>query len=136
MRSLADNPDYAKTLRERWNHAFQAIGGQVAKSRNVPVIVGSQDFTFPLLVDEVLFSMILAGTLAIAGSIFLTLLVTLGDWALTLISTLIMAVVLSVTVCLKLFVSAPVMDLLDVFVLVALVGKHRTHRKRYVNIMF
>jgi hypothetical protein len=111
----------------RWESALRHHGAHVANNNgnSIPTILGSTDFMFPLLVSEVLSSIVIAGALAVAGSIFLIFVFTFGNLFLTLVGTLIMVVILAVAICIKLYAASPVFDLLDVFILVALTGNIR-----------
>jgi hypothetical protein len=120
--SLTSDPNLAVSLSDKWQRAFSQHGMIYSSRFHIPGIIGSSEFTFPLLSAEVLFSIILACIISAAGFVLLLVVFTKADLGLTFGGTLAMVTVVAVTVCAHVFVFRGDFDLLDVVVLVAVIG--------------
>lgn len=109
-------------LSDRWTNAFNKHGSNNAKKYNLPIIIGSTEFTFPMLASEVLFSIELSTIISVAGFIFLLFVFTKADIGLTLLGTLAMITIIAVSVCIHEYVFVGEFDLLDIVVLIAVMG--------------
>jgi len=119
--SLNSNPKTASEIYSRWRSAFSDYGSASARKYQVPVIVGSQAFTVPMLAEEVLNSIIFAGIVSVSGFVGCILLFT---WSLsvTAMGSLLIVEVAAITICVHQIIVATAFDLLDVVVIVAIVG--------------
>ena len=119
--SLDAHPGAASEIYHRWNTAFQSYGNNYAMKYKVPVIIGSQAFTVPILAQEVLDSIIIAGIVSVSGFVGCILLFT---WrvSVTILGSLLIAEVAILTICFHKVIIPMTFDLLDVVVIVAIVG--------------
>jgi len=119
--SLNSNPKTASEIYSRWRSAFSSHASGSAKEYKVPVIVGSQAFTVPILAEEVLNSIIFAGIVSVSGFVGCILLFT---WSLsvTAMGSLLIVEVAAITICIHQLVVPLAFDLLDVVVIVAIEG--------------
>lgn len=132
--NMLAHPDLAVTLNSRWQSAFEAHSssssaslsslGKVegSPSYNIPIISGSDEFTFPLLASEVLSSIILATIISVCGFVGLLGLFSFFDVSTMIFGTYTMLYVLAVAFCIHLYAFDATVDLLDIVVLIAVVG--------------
>jgi len=122
LSSLQADPAYAAAVSEKWQQAFVNNGARFAFKMRVPLLVGSSDFAYPLLAQELKTSIELAVLISVSGIVLLLVLFTLCDVGLVVLGSLAMVTTLAVTVCLHIYLFTAVLDLLDIVVLVALMS--------------
>ena len=124
--SLQSNPAFVSGIKDKWQSAFTGThsggSGSNANQYGVAIVVGSQDFAYPILAAELVTSIELAIIISIAGIIFLLMVFTFVDVGMIILGTLAMVATLVVTICCHIYFFARVVDLLDVVVLVALMS--------------
>ena len=124
--SLQSDPSYASAVEQKWENAFTGTysggPGSNAKSYGVSIVVGSEDFAYPLLAEELILSIELAILISVVGIVFLLVVFTFCDVGMSIIGTLAMVTTLTVTVCVHIYTFTNVIDLLDIVVLVALMS--------------
>lgn len=120
--SLMSDTPLAIKLSNRWNDAFASHGSTYANQYGIPTVVGSSEFTFPMLASEVLFSIELAAFVSGLGFILLLCIFTSADVGLTLLGTLAMFVIIIVAICIHEYFFVGDFDLLDIVVLIAIMG--------------
>lgn len=109
-------------MQNKWKSFFSDNAAKEANRYGVPITVGSSDFTYPILAIEVYNSIILACIISVAGFFGLLWLFTYSDFALILLGTLSMILILVVVLCVHLVFFSNVVDLLDIVVLVAVIS--------------
>jgi len=87
---------------------------------NIPVIVGSDEFTLPILANEVYRSILLAGLISLVGFVGL---IAVFTWSLklTIIGSYLMCLILFVTLIVHVYLH-PNIDLLDIVIIIAIIG--------------
>ena len=120
--SLMSDTALAIQLSDRWNDAFSKHGSTYANKYGIPSVIGSSEFTFPMLASEVLFSIELSTIISVIGFIVLLCLFTSADIGLTLLGTLAMLVIVIVSICIHEYFFPGDFDLLDIVVLIAIMG--------------
>lgn len=124
--SLQSNPSFVSGIKDKWQDAFTGTysggPGSNADKYGVSIVVGSNDFAYPILAEELVISIELAIIISIAGIVFLLMIFTFMDVGMIILGTVAMVATLIVTVCCHIYFFIRVVDLLDVVVLVALMS--------------
>ena len=109
--SLYDDVSFGLKLQERWNDAFQTYGGTFANKYNIPIVVSSSEFTYPLVGRHIRNSLWVCAVVIIIGTYFAMLCLFSFEFVLTLLTGLSMITVFIFTVYMGLLVISWRIDL-------------------------
>ena len=94
---------FVSGIKDKWQNAFTGTysggPGSNADQYGVAIVVGSQDFAYPILAVELVTYIELAIIISIAGIVFLLMVFTFMDVGMIIIGTLAMVATLFVTIC-------------------------------------
>lgn len=122
LSSLNNDGHTAVSVNNAWQKAFKDHGSDNAQNNDVPVIVGSNAFTYSILAQEVIQSIKVAALVCVLGFIGLLWLFTISDFGMTILGSFGIFTIICVSICLHIYFVSPVFDLLDVVVIIAIVG--------------
>ena len=109
--SLYDDVSFGLKLQERWDDAFQTYGGTYANKNNVPIIVSSSEFTYPLLGRHIRNNLWVSAVVITIGTFLAMLCLFSFEFVLTLLTGLSMITIFIFTVYMGLMVISWRIDL-------------------------
>jgi hypothetical protein len=110
--SIEGDPDYIMDKKKMWENVFKTYS-VYAKSQDIPVVVTSTAFTYPLLSHQQQFPLAVSITCIVVGFVGLLAAFTLLDYGLTLFGSLSIFMIIVITVCIRLYIEGSKLDVFD-----------------------
>jgi hypothetical protein len=118
LTTFHDDMPFGIKMRERWEDAFYKHGSANAKASDIPIVVGSTEFTFPLLGLFITAQIQYQAIVFILGFPILLLIFTSFDFGLTFFGVLGLFTIYLLTIFLCLYQVSTTLNLGDVVVLI------------------
>ena len=118
--SFREDPGYFADKEKQWRDFFDS-NMAFAQAMDVPLLLSSPAFTFPLLSHRQQPALAVVIACVVLGFVGLLWLATLSDYGLTLFGSLSIFVVLVVTLCVHLFIESERLDVFDFMAVPAVV---------------